>query len=90
MTTKVSVRELVRNSNILKEYDFIEVEDKKSKKLRGIFISPKLADEFKEFLEYRKQQEIQKKIDALNAIIPLPSGSLKNETIQSIKANMDI
>ena len=90
MTTKVSVRELVRNSNILKEYDFVEVEDKKSKKLRGIFVSPKLADEFKEFLEAKKQQKIQKKIDALNAIIPLPPGNLKDETIQSIKANMDI
>jgi len=90
MTTKVSVRELVRNSNILKEYDFVEVEDKKSKKLRGIFISPKLADEFKEFLEAKEQQEIQKKVDALNGIVPLPSGSLKDETIQSIKANMDI
>jgi len=90
MTTKVSVRELVRNSNILKEYDFVEVEDKKSKKLRGIFISPKLADEFKEFLEAKEQQEIQKKVDALNTLVPLPSGSLKDETIQSIKANMDI
>jgi len=68
MITKVSVREFVRNSNILKEYDFVEVEDKKSQKIRGIFISAELAKEFREFLELKNEKEIQKKLDALNRL----------------------
>jgi len=90
MITKVSVREFVRNSNILKEYDFVEVEDKKSKKIRGIFISAELAKEFREFLELKNEKEIQKKLDALNRLKDIGDGLLKDLTIQDIKANLDV
>ena len=53
MTMKVGMRELARNSNILDGYDYIEVEDKKTHEYKGLFISPKYADEFKSFLEDR-------------------------------------
>jgi len=87
MIKRISVRELVRNSNILEQYDFVEVEDKKSNKIRGLFISAKLANEFKEFLINKKQKDIEKKLKLLNSIQPLPKGSLNKKTIQSIKAN---
>jgi len=63
MTTKtVSIRELLRDSKVLEGYDFVEVENKKTREYKGIFISPKYAAEFKQFLEARKKQEIDEKL----------------------------
>ena len=50
MTMKVEMRELARNSNILDGYDYVEVEDKKTHQFKGLFVSPKYAEEFKIFL----------------------------------------
>jgi len=63
MTMTVGMRELVRNSNILDGYDYVDVEDKKTHKYKGLFVSPKYADEFKKFLEEKKAAEIQEQID---------------------------
>ena len=63
MTTMVGIRELARNSNILDGYDYVEVEDKKTHEYKGLFISPKYADEFKAFLEKKLAKEHQEKID---------------------------
>ena len=51
MTLKVGIRELARNSNILSGHDYIDVEDKKTHEYKGLFVSPKYADEFKIFLK---------------------------------------
>ncbi|RLA69045.1 MAG: hypothetical protein DRG24_09110 [Epsilonproteobacteria bacterium] len=65
MTIKVGMRELARNSNILDGYDYVEVEDKKTHEYKGLFISPKYADEFKAFLEEKISAEHQLKLDRL-------------------------
>ncbi len=65
MTIKVGMRELARNSNILDGYDYVEVEDKKTHEYKGLFISPKYADEFKAFLEDKISKEQQLKLDRL-------------------------
>jgi len=65
MTIKVGIRDLVRNSNILVGYDYVEVEDKKTHEYKGLFISPKYADEFKKFLEDKVAKETQKKLDRI-------------------------
>ena len=65
MTMKVGIRELARNSNILDGFDYIEVEDKKTHEYKGLFISPKYADEFKIFLEDKLSQEIKEKLDEI-------------------------
>ncbi len=65
MTTRVGIRELVRNSNILNGYDYVEVEDKKTHKYKGLFVSPKYADEFKSFLQDKIMKERQAKLDRL-------------------------
>ncbi len=54
MTMKIGIRDLVRNSNIL---DYLEVEDKKTHEYKGLFVSPKYADEFKAFLEEKISKE---------------------------------
>lgn len=65
MTMKVGMRELARNSNILDGYDYVEVEDKKTHEYKGLFISPKYADEFKAFLEDKMSKEIQVQLDEI-------------------------
>ena len=75
MAIRVGVGDLIRNSNILKEYDYVEIEDKKTHKLRGIFVSGKVAEDFKRFLEEEKQKKIQEKLNALNNIIEFAKSS---------------
>jgi guanylate kinase len=65
MTMKVGIRDLVRNSNILDGYDYLEVEDKKTHEYKGIFVSPKYAEEFKAFLEDKLSKEMEEKLDRL-------------------------
>ena len=65
MTMKVGMRELARNSNILDGYDYVEVEDKKTRGYKGLFISPKYVDKFKAFLEDKVTKEQQEKWDKL-------------------------
>jgi hypothetical protein len=65
MTMKIGMRDLARNSNILNGYDYVEVEDKKTHEFKGLFISPKYADEFKVFLEDKIAKEIQEKLDRI-------------------------
>jgi hypothetical protein len=65
MTMVVGMRDLARNSNILDGYDYVDVEDKKTHEYKGLFISPKYADEFKTFLAGKITQEQQEKWDRL-------------------------
>ncbi|PHS41740.1 MAG: hypothetical protein COB07_01470 [Sulfurovum sp.] len=65
MTTTVGIRKLSRNSKLLEQYDYVDVEDKKTHEYKGLFISPKYADEFKKFLEKKISREIQEKLDEI-------------------------
>ena len=65
MTMKIGIRDLVRNSNILDGYDYLEVEDKKTHEYKGLFVSPKYADEFKAFLEEKISKEMKEKLDEI-------------------------
>ena len=62
MTMKVGIRDLSRNINILDGYDYLDVEDKKTHQYKGLFVSPKYADEFKSFLEKKLLQEKEEKL----------------------------
>jgi len=63
MSTKVGIRELVRDTSILDKYDYIEIEDKKTHKSKGIFVSEKYAKDIQEFLEKTITLEKKKKLD---------------------------
>jgi len=65
MTKRVGIREVTRNFSILDEYDYVEIEDKKTHKVKGMFISEKLLDDVREFLEDKKAKEIQEKLDVI-------------------------
>ena len=51
MTTKMGIRDITRNFSILDDYDYVEIEDKKTHKTKGLFVSQKYADEVKKLLE---------------------------------------
>jgi len=63
---KIGIRELARNSNILADHDYVDVEDKKTHEYKGLFISPKYADEFKRFLKNKISKELRKQLDEIN------------------------
>ena len=61
MTAKMSIRDLTRSGSSLLEYDYIDIEDKKAHEYKGVFVSNKYADEVKEFIDEKIEQE-QKKV----------------------------
>jgi len=60
MTKKVGIREVSRNFSILDEYDYVEIEDKKTHEVKGMFISSKYIEEFKDFLDQKKQEKLDR------------------------------
>ena len=69
MTKRIGVREITRNFSILDEYDFVEIEDKKTHKIKGMFVSEKFLDDVREFLEAKKTEEIEKKISEIREFV---------------------
>jgi len=65
MTKRVGIREVTRNFSILDEYDFVEIEDKKTHKVKGMFVSERFLDDVRDFLEAKKEKEIQEKLDEI-------------------------
>ena len=65
MTAKVGIRDIVRNFSMLENYDFVEIEDKKTHKRKGMFISEKYVDEVKSMLDRKISKEKQEKLDEI-------------------------
>jgi len=65
MTTKMGVRDIVRNFSLLENYDYVEIEDKKTKEPKGMFISAKLAKELKEVIELKANEQKEEKISKI-------------------------
>lgn len=87
MTITVGMRELARNSNILEGYDYVDVEDKKTHEYKGLFVSPKYADEFKKYLKARKSKQKKEELDEIMQFVGMCNGDTKNMTSQEIKAS---
>ncbi len=81
-TKKVSIRELVREGKKLNKYDFLDIEDEKSKEYQGVFVSYRYADEVKKFLKAKRRKKARKII----RFSGMATGALKNKTIQKIKS----
>ena len=65
MTTTMSIRDLARNTKNLSQYDFVEIEDKKSHQKRGLFVSAEYSDGIKKILEERVKKQKQKELDEI-------------------------
>ena len=84
----MSIRELTRNGNMIGEYDYIDIEDRKSHDYKGIFVPAKYADDVKQYLDKKIAKERQARIDEVMKF----AGSLKveerfrNKSAKEIKA----
>ena len=61
----MSIRELTRNGSMFGEYDYIDIEDRKSHEYKGVFISAEYADDVKKFLEKKVAKIKQEKLDRI-------------------------
>ncbi len=86
MTKKIGIRELARNIKILDEYDLIEIEDKKSKKSKGIFVSNKYAEEIKKLIEEKEKKEKEAKLDRILQFAGILEGEIPDVSHQELKA----
>jgi len=76
MTTTLSIRDLARSGKVLLEYDYVDIEDKKSHEYKGLFVSKQYAQDVKKFLEEKLKKEHQKSLDKIMQF----SGMLDDET----------
>lgn len=67
MITTVGIRDLVRNVNMLQEYDYVRIEDKKTHEYKGIFVSSKHAREFEAYLLEKSNKQKADKLKRLKA-----------------------
>ncbi len=86
MTKKIGVRELARNIKILDEYDLIEIEDKKSKKSKGIFVSNKYADEIKKLIEEKEKKEKERKLNRILQFAGILEGEIPDVPYSQLRA----
>lgn len=86
MTARLGVRDIVRNFNILENYEYVEIEDKKTHALKGLFVSAELLDDVKKFIDEKLIAQKQQKIDALMPFVGMVSGVFDELSAQEIKA----
>ena len=86
MTTTMSIRELTRNGSMFGQYDYINIEDKKSNEYKGVFISSKYADMVKDFLEKEIKKQKKEKLDEIMQFAGLMNGESDNLSMQELKA----
>ncbi len=94
---QVGVREFTKNFNKFQNMDFIEIIDKKTNSLKGIFLSAKEAVRIKKILENEKSKENKKKLNKImkyagkmemdDKLLNLSKSELKKE-ISKLKAGI--
>lgn len=67
MTIILGIRDLARNIDMLQQYDYVDIEDKKTHEYKGLFLSPSYAKEFKAYLEEKTKKEKEGKLSRLKA-----------------------
>jgi len=78
MTARLGVREIVRNFGILDQYDYVEIEDKKTHQYKGLFVSAEIANDVKEYIEKKLQEEKRRKLSKMLSFAGSASGSATN------------
>lgn len=85
MTSRLGVREITRNFNILEDYDYVEIEDKKTHTLKGLFVSAQLLDEVKTFLDKKIKDKKKDELDEMMQFVGMVNGDFNNLKAQDIK-----
>ncbi len=86
MTKRIGIREVTRNFSILDNYDYVEIEDKKTHKIKGMFVSEGLLEDVREYIEQKAKEKKQKKIDDIMQYAGMVNGKFGDMTAQEIKA----
>ena len=86
MTTTMSIRELTRNGSMFGQYDYINIEDKKSNEYKGVFISSKYADLVKDFLKKEIAKRQKKELDDIMQFAGIMDGETDNLSMQELKS----
>ena len=85
MTKRIGIRELARNTKILDEYDVIEIEDKRNKEFKGIFVSAKWAKWVEEEIEKKKAQEAKKRAEKILRFAGMLDGEIADLSAKDIR-----
>lgn len=86
MTARVGVREITRNFNIVENYEYVEIEDKKNHILKGLFVTAEYVEDVKEFLDKKIADRKKARLDNILPYVGMVSGAFKDYTSQEIKA----
>ncbi len=91
MTTTLSIRDLARSGKILLEYDYVDIEDKKSHEYKGLFVSKQYAEDVKKFLKEKLKKEHQKSLDKIiqfSGILDDVTGDRSFQELKSEKGSL--
>jgi len=69
MTAKMGIRDITRNFTMIENYDYVEIEDKKTHTLKGLFVSSDFAEDVKKFIEQKLKTAKQLEIDEMMNIV---------------------
>jgi len=83
----ISIRDLSRNSDIFTQYDYVNIEDKKTKTYKGLLVSSQYAQMVKEFLNKTIAKEKEKKLNAIMKFAGSMDGESENMSSQEIKSS---
>ena len=87
MTTTLSIRELTRSGKILLDYDYIDIEDRKSHQYKGVFVPEKYADEVKIFIDEKLRQKKQGQKNAILKFAGIADNEIGEKKIQDLIAD---
>ena len=86
MTTTLSIRELTRSGKILLDYDYVEIEDKKSHHYKGVFVPDRYAQEVKELINRKILLQQKEQKASLLKHAGIADGDISEKSFQEIKA----
>jgi len=84
---KVGIRDLMRNTGLFENHDYVDVEDKRSHTYKGLFVSPKYAAELKAYLDRKIQKEKRRKLADIMQFAGAGDGSFADRSVQELTAD---
>lgn len=69
MTAKMGVRDITRNFSTIENYDYVEIEDKKTHTIKGLFVSGNFVEDVKMFIEQKLKAAKQQEINEMMSIV---------------------
>jgi len=80
----LSIRELTRSGKTLQEFDYIDIEDRKSHEYKGVFVPQSHAADVKEFLSKKLKRERQEKERQIMKFAGIAKGETGGKTYREL------